>query len=194
MGHESHSSFKDRDRLDRGTPDSPKHFYVAARYRSQAPVRVPFRGPPPSGCARVRLGVRGLLGLCRGPGVWSWLRACPCWAVVCFGGFCGVVGVRGFCGSRCRGCTLAGSAAVPRLQSLFFRGASTSKNFSGYGSTDPRSRDDIPRSNDPRIVLAACHTSGELELRGPGKSARGSFESDCRLAISTVYCLTREAG
>ena len=46
MGHESHSSFKDRDRLDRGTPDSPKHFYVAARYRSQAPVRVPFRGPP----------------------------------------------------------------------------------------------------------------------------------------------------
>ena len=193
MGRDSNSSFKDRDRLDRGTPDSPKHFYVAARYRSQAPVRVPFRGPPLRAAPVSALGSVGFWVFVGVPG--SGPGCAPARAGRWFvsGGLRGL-GVSGFLRVPVPGVYPCGVGCRTALAKPFFRGASTSKNFSGYGSTDPRSRDDIPRSNDPRIVLAACHTSGELELRGPGKSARGSFESDCRLAISFVYCMIREAG
>ena len=193
MGHESHSSFKDRDRLDRGTPDSPKHFYVAARYRSQAPVRVPFRGPPLRAAPVSALGSVGFWVFAGVPG--SGPGCAPALAGRWFvSGGLRVLGVGVFSGPGAGGVPLRGWLPYRACEAPFFREASSSKNFSRYGSTDPRSRDDIPWSNDPRMVLAACHTSGELELRGPGKSARGSFESDCRLAISYVYCMIREAG
>ena len=163
MGHESHSSFKDRDRLDRGTPDSPKHFYVAARYRSQAPVRVPFRGPPLRAAPVSALGSVGFWVFAGVPG--SGPGCAPALAGRWFvsGGFAGSWGFRVFAGPGAGGVPLRGLLPCRACETLFSEEPRRVRIFRDTDrpiqDLETAFRDQLirgclcacfPRSNDPR--------------------------------------------